>query len=146
MDKKQLKKCILGSVAAAALMVAGVTASQIFADAKQEDAILENIYIGDSAVGGMKAEEANQAVADYVDGLLDQDFHLNVNEKSLTASGRELGLAWENTGIVEEALMIGKSGSLISRYKEKRFRARAKKTGAFFPGGSGPGGNVFVKK
>lgn len=120
MNRKQFKKCVIGSAAAVALMVAGVTVNHIFADEKQDDTILDNIYIGDIAVGGMKADEASQAIGDYVDGLLDEKFNLKVNEKSLTASGRQLGLEWENTGIVEEALTIGKSGNLISRYKDKK--------------------------
>ena len=109
MNRKQFKKCVIGSVAAAALLAAGFAVNRISADVKQDDTILDNIYIGDIAVGGMKAEEAGQAVQQYVDGLLsNEEFHLNVNEKSVTASGRELGLEWENTGIVDEALMIGR--------------------------------------
>ena len=68
----------------------------------------------------MSGEEAKQAVENYVDEIQSTKFTLTVNDKSMTATAKQLGVDWENTGVVEEAVMIGKSGSLITRYKDKK--------------------------
>lgn len=117
---KYLKRCIIGSLAAVGIFTAGFAARQAYAEAKQGDKILDNIYIGDVAVGGMSGEEAKQAVENYVDEIQNTRFTLTVNDKSMTATAKQLGVDWENTGVVEEAVMIGKSGSLITRYKDKK--------------------------
>lgn len=115
-----IKRCVITSLAAVGLLTAGFAVSQAYAEAKQGDKILDNIYIGEVAVGGMTEEEARQAVGAYVDEIQNTKFTLTVNDKSMTATAGQLGVDWENTGVVEEAAMIGKSGSLISRYKDKK--------------------------
>lgn len=117
---KYLKRCIIGSLAAVGILTAGFAVSQAYAEAKLGDKILDNIYIGDVAVGGMSGEEAKQAVENYVDEIQSTKFTLTVNDKSMTATAKQLGVDWENIGVVEEAVMIGKSGSLITRYKDKK--------------------------
>lgn len=117
---KHLKKCIIGSLAVMGLLTAGFALNQAYAEAKQGDKILDNIYIGEVAVGGMNGDEAKQAVDAYVDEVKNTKFTLSVNDKSITATAGQLGLEWENTGVVDEAVMIGKSGSLITRYKDKK--------------------------
>ncbi|MDE7310259.1 MAG: VanW family protein [Eubacterium sp.] len=118
--KSHIKKCIIGSLAAVGILTAGFAASQAYAQAEQNDKILDNIYIGEVAVGGMSEEEAKLAVDQYVSEIQNTKFTLTVNDKSITATAKQLGVNWENTGVVEEAAMIGKSGSLISRYKDKK--------------------------
>ena len=48
------------------IAVTGYAVSAAYADTQQGDTILDNIYIGEVAVGGMTADEAEQAVRDYV--------------------------------------------------------------------------------
>jgi len=117
---RQIKKCIIGSLAAIGILTAGFAVNEAYAQAKQGDKILDNIYIGEVAVGGMSEEEAKQAVDAYVAEIQNTKFTLTVNDKSMTATAKQLGVDWENTKVVEEAAMIGKSGSLISRYKDKK--------------------------
>ncbi len=117
---RHVKKIAAGTLAAAGILAAGFAVNLAYADAKQEDKILENVYIGEVAVGGMNEQEAMQAVNEYVSGVQDTKFTLKVNDKSLKATAKQLGVEWENTGVVEEAVMIGKSGSLITRYKDKK--------------------------
>lgn len=119
-NNRFFKKCILGSFLLLGLCAAGFAASQAYAQSEQDDKILDNIYIGEVAVGGMSAEEAKQAVDDYVSEIQKTKFKLTVNDKRMTATAKQLGVTWENTGVVEEAVMIGKSGSLITRYKDKK--------------------------
>lgn len=117
---RYLKKCIVGSLAVIGLLTAGFAVNQAYAEAKQGDKILDNIYIGEVAVGGMNKDEAKQAVDAYVKEIQNTKMKLSVNEKSITATAKQLGVDWENTGVVDEAVMIGKSGSLITRYKDKK--------------------------
>jgi len=116
----KFKKFVLIGMLAAGIGVTGLAISQTHANEQQTDKILDNIYIGEVAVGGMGKQEAADAVNNYVDSLETSKFTLSVNSKSITATARELGVTWENTQIVEEALNIGKSGSLITRYKDKK--------------------------
>lgn len=117
---RHMKKCIIGSLAAIGILTAGFAANRAYADTRQDDKILDNIYIGEVSVGGMDEGEARQAVMDYVQDIQNTRFTLTVNAKSMTATAKQLGVEWENTGVVEEAVMIGKSGSLIARYKDKK--------------------------
>ncbi len=115
-----MKKWIVGSLAAVGILTAGFAVNLAYADTKQDDKILDNIYIGEVAVGGMSETEAQQAVNAYVQEIQGTKFTLSVNDKSMTATAKQLGVDWENTNVVEEAAMIGKSGSLIARYKDKK--------------------------
>lgn len=117
---RHMKKWIIGPLAAVGILTAGFAVNLAYADTKQDDKILDNIYIGEVAVGGMSEEEAQQAVNEYVQKIQGTKFTLTVNDKSMTATAKQLGVDWENTKVVEEAAMIGKSGSLISRYKDKK--------------------------
>ena len=112
-----MKKWIVGSLAAVGILTAGFAVNLAYADTKQDDKILDNIYIGEVAVGGMSETEAQQAVNAYVQEIQGTKFTLSVNDKSMTATAKQLVVDWENTNVVEEAAMIGKSGSLIARYK-----------------------------
>lgn len=119
-QKKQMKKCVIGTLALFGILAAGFAVNQAYAGAKDDDIILDNIYIGEVSVGGMEKEEARQAVTDYVNEIQNTEFTLTVSDKSMKATAGQLGVEWENTGVVEEAVMIGKSGSLITRYKDKK--------------------------
>ena len=99
------------------LIAAGMAAGRAYADEKQSDQILDNVYIGDISVGGMNRQEAEQAVSDYVEDLKNTTLTLTVNKKKIAATAGQLGIQWKNTGIVDEALQIGKSGSLITDRK-----------------------------
>ena len=63
---RHVKKIAAGALAAAAVLTVGFAANAAYADSKQDDKILDNIYIGEVAVGGMSGEEARQAVDSYV--------------------------------------------------------------------------------
>ncbi len=112
-----IKKYVIGTIAGVAVLSAGIAVSQAYADEKLSDRILDNIYIGEVAVGGMSEDEAKQAVEEYVSSVQDTPITLNVSSKSVKASAGQLGVEWENVGVLDEALAIG---SLITRYKDKK--------------------------
>ena len=86
--------------------------------AASKQTIREGIYIGTVDVGGMTVEEAEAAVEEYVEELGTKVITLeaaNTGEVAVTAN--DLGITWENRGIVEEAAQIGQQGNVIVRYK-----------------------------
>lgn len=87
------------------------------AEKKETDTIPERVYVGEISVGGMTQEEATQAVEEYVAGLEDKKIVLQAGENQLEVTAGDIGISWGNPEIVEEAVGLGKSGNLISRYK-----------------------------
>lgn len=120
---KKVRKYVVSGALAAGIIIAGAAGyarNRAYAGENQQDRILDNIFIGDAAVGGMSEEEAVQAVQAYVDEVEDTPVTLTVNDKSVKAAARDLGVEWDNPQVVAEAMEIGKTGSLISRYKDKK--------------------------
>ena len=90
------------------------------ADDTEEGVIAQNVYIGEVNVGGMTADDATAAVNNYVAALGDTPFTVTTGDSSVTATASQLGLAWGNEEIVEEAVNLGKTGNLIARYKAQK--------------------------
>ena len=100
-------------------MLAAVTVNA--SEDEKDYVIADNVSIGSVSVGGMTAEEAEAAVENHVKEYTGAEFTMTgVSDKSVTVSGAELGLTWGNTQVVEEALTLGKSGNLLTRYKNKK--------------------------
>lgn len=86
--------------------------------AKQQDAIQNGVYAGELSLAGMSEEEARSAVTAYVDTLRDREITLLLaGEASVTVTAGELGVAWSNPELVEEALLLGTQGNIVARYK-----------------------------
>ena len=82
------------------------------------DTIEKGVYVGDIDLSGMTSLEAQAAVNAYVSGLSDTAVTLdamNGNEVIVTAG--DFGIRWENHGVVEEAVSLGKAGNIVQRYK-----------------------------
>lgn len=123
---KKMKKLL--PVISAAIVTALVSAAAITVKASENDGIIpENVYIEDIAVGGMTAEEAEEAVEAYIAENEDAEFTLNADENSVTASVNELGVEWANTDVVEDAVNYTKTGNLLERYKAKKDLEKEKK-------------------
>ena len=80
---------------------------------------IENgILIGSVDVSGLTTLEAEEAVRSYVENLGDTKITLNaLNNNTVEVSAKDLGLHWENTGVVDEAGNLGKAGNIVQRYK-----------------------------
>lgn len=86
--------------------------------AQEEYTIRDGIYISGMDVGGMTAQEAEEAVEDYVDSIKPTIITLSTaNEGEVQVTAGDLGITWENREIVKEAAGIGQEGNIIVRYK-----------------------------
>lgn len=81
--------------------------------------IPDGVSIGETDVSGMTADEATAAVNDYFSGIGNSVITLcgsdETQQVSRTAS--ELGLTWENQDVISNAVMLGKRGNVVERYK-----------------------------
>lgn len=86
--------------------------------AKEEDTIKPGIYAGEISLGGMTAEEAGEAITDYVNSLRETEIVLlAAGNYEVKLKAGELGLTWTNPELITEALEIGTRGNVIERYK-----------------------------
>lgn len=88
-------------------------------NAKNNDKqILEGIYIENIYIGGMTQEEAEEALAEYITELNNKKITVTAGDKQLDFVASDLGLSVANEDIVKEAMAVGKTGSLLTRYKD----------------------------
>ncbi len=80
--------------------------------------ISEGIYIESVHIGGMTEAEAKEALEAYIETLNETQFTFTAGDKQLSATAAELGFAVTNKDIVKEAMSVGKTGSLLKRYKD----------------------------
>ncbi len=115
MDKK--KSIITVIILFLICLLFTTTSTRVYA-AEEDETITQGVYIDSVHIGGMTAEEAKQAVKDYVDDLKSRkiDVTIDGNTETVTLSG--LGYDYKDNNYIEEAVMIGKTGNLIKRYKE----------------------------
>ncbi len=112
---KKLMK-FAGLAAMSALVFLG---SSLTVQAEETPQMKTGIYIEDMDISGMTAAEATEAVEAYMADLEDVSVVLRAaagNEIEVKTS--EFGITWDNPEIIDEALSLGTSGNVISRYKE----------------------------
>ena len=118
-SKKWMKWIPLFTLAALCIGFAGGRAATK-AETAENHKIADGVYIGNVYVGGMTEEEAADAISAYAQSVDDAVLTLNANGKSVEVSAQELGITFQNTNAVQEALAVGRNGNLIKRYKDKK--------------------------
>lgn len=84
---------------------------------EENNTILNGVYIGEVDLSGMTADEAAQAVNQFVEGLKGRNVTLGVaGDRYVAVTVGDLGLKWENTDVLTEAAAVGKKGNFIKRY------------------------------
>lgn len=112
----RLNRNVIVTLVVVFCMMAGFFSMQIKADSK---VIRDGVSIEDVDVSEMTEEEAEKAIKEYVDKLKDVKVSIDVDGKKAETTVGDLGYQWSNTGIIEEALEIGKKGNVIRRYKDE---------------------------
>lgn len=87
------------------------------AEVTADAAIEEGVYIGGIDVSGMTAEEAEAAVNAYVETVKAQKMTLVGPKANLELTLGDMGLTAKTEAAVQEAVAVGRSGNLISRFK-----------------------------
>lgn len=86
--------------------------------AREDNTYKKGIFAGDISLEGMTKEEAKQAVTQYVESLKESHITLVCAEDNRVAVyAKDLGLAWSNPEVLEEAFNLGKQGNIVKRYK-----------------------------
>lgn len=99
------------AMAAAMLMAMPVCA--------KESIIESGIYVNDINLSGMTAEEARGEIEAYVDSFRDTEITLYAIEgAAIETTAADLGLAWGNEEILDEAVSFGRDGDILQCYKE----------------------------
>lgn len=81
--------------------------------------INEGIYAGKTDLSGLTETEAMTAVNNKVTALGNTELTLNcVSGNQVTVKLSDLGLHWDNTEIISDAISLGQSGNVIKRFKE----------------------------
>jgi len=90
------------------------------AGSSEELTMKPGVYIAHMDVAGMTAEQARQTVEDYIEELSQTQIQIAFGEDVETITLEDLGFAWTNTEIVEDALVYGNTGNILERYKAVR--------------------------
>lgn len=82
--------------------------------------ICSGIQIGSIDVGGLTKEEAVSRVRDYVSRMEEKQITIHVGDEQVSASAKEMGLAYPEEDFAQQALAVGKSGNFWKRFQEVR--------------------------
>ena len=83
--------------------------------------IMNGIYFDDIDMSGKTYDEAVKLIRDKVRSMSEANITLNsIGGNSVSVTAQELGLAWDDTNLVADALYVGRSGNIVERYKERK--------------------------
>lgn len=111
-------KKIFGKVLWAVCLTAVFWLFPADAYAKGSDTIKPGVYAGDISLADMTAEEAKSQIEAYIASLETVEITLlAADNQSVVVTAGELGVAWANPEILEEAVSHGTHGNVVQRYK-----------------------------
>ena len=90
------------------------------ADASTRDTILQGVYIGPVDVSGLTEDEARAKVEAFVEEMRSQKLTVNIGDTQDTLPIADIDFTWVNQDAPHEAVMLGKSGNIVERFKEIR--------------------------
>ena len=99
------------------LALTAIITIPVNAETDEKSTIPQRVYFGEVSVGGMTQEEAKAAVEQYISGQMNQTITLKAGKNTVELSVSQFGVSWGNPEIAQEAVGLGKSGNLITRYK-----------------------------
>ncbi|MGN0432292.1 MAG: VanW family protein [Lachnospiraceae bacterium] len=111
-------KKIFGKVLWAVCLTAAFWLFPADAHAKGSDTIKPGVYAGDISLADMTEEEAKSQIEAYIASLETVEITLlAADNQSVVVTAGELGVAWANPEILEEAVSHGTHGNVVQRYK-----------------------------
>lgn len=83
--------------------------------------IMSGIYFDDIDMSGKTYDEAVELIRNKVRSMSEADITFNsIAGNKVSATAGELGLSWDDTGLVADALYVARSGNIVERYKERK--------------------------
>ena len=83
--------------------------------------ILEGIYVDDINLSGKTYDEAVKTIKDKVRSMAGASITLNsIGDNSVIVTAGELGLDWNDTNLIADALYVGRDGNMVARYKQRK--------------------------
>lgn len=83
--------------------------------------ILDGVYAENIPLGGYTADEAREIINRYVDELSNRLIVLyTVNDEEVSITPGDVGFRWSNPEIIDEAVSLGNSGNIVTRYKAQK--------------------------
>ena len=83
--------------------------------------ILEGIYVDDINLSGKTYDEAVKIIKDKVSSMSSAEITLNsIDGNSVTVTAQQMGLNWDDTNMVADALYVGRDGNMVARYKQRK--------------------------
>ena len=110
---------VMGMMQSKEMAIASII-PKITSEVDSTDVLAKNVIIGGVDCSGMTVKEAEAAVQEKVQELRNTPITLTAGEKTLAATALDFGLTWKNTNVVSDATLVGKSGNLLARYKNKK--------------------------
>ncbi|MBO4374157.1 MAG: VanW family protein [Lachnospiraceae bacterium] len=107
--------------------VTGVEEKKVYS---ATDTIKPGVFAGPVDLSGMTAAEAESAVSQYVKSMGQTAVSLKVGENAVSVTAGDLGLAWTNKDLIDEAMGLCKQGNIIKRFKDI---SDLKRTNKVFP-------------
>ncbi|MGN0348002.1 MAG: VanW family protein [Roseburia sp.] len=115
--KKLNKRILLFALVLMGSILLGTT-STVWA--AKEETIEDGVYIGNVYVGGMNKEEAAEAIRAYMEDADTAVFTFSAEERQIEVEASEIGIRFSDDDSVLMALDVGRSGSILKRYRDKK--------------------------
>ena len=82
---------------------------------------MEGIYVDDIELSGRTYDEAVKLIREKVRTMSNAGITLHsVGDNYVTVTPAQLGMRWDDTGIIADALYVGRSGNMVERYKQRK--------------------------
>lgn len=83
--------------------------------------ILDGVYVDDINLSGKTYDEAVELINDRVKEMAGAHITLNsIGGNSVNVTAEQLGMKWDDTNMVADALYLGRSGNIVERYKQRK--------------------------
>lgn len=101
-------------------------------EAGREETVLKGIYVDGMDMSGLTREEVQVKLENYVYGIMEDTTRLTVaydDVAEIQISPAVLGATWNNSGLVNQIMSLGRTGHVVDRYK---FRKSLEKTPVYY--------------
>ena len=115
-----MRKHLQAALLLAALVLAPAAAVKAASPVSENTVIESGIMALGQDLGGMTVSEAVSMIDGYYQNIANSSLTVTFDNMQAVTTPRALGLSWDASTRVWEAAGLGKSGSWITRYKDRQ--------------------------